>query len=157
MQPYPLWKFIVLIVVAVIGAIYAAPNLYGMQPAVQISLDSGEPLPAEFGGVVDKTLDAAGIHPDSSKGEAKNWVVRLPNEEMQLKAFDVLNQNLPDHDKYVVALNLVSRTPAWLAACGGKPIALALDLRGGVHLLIVVDANEVRKKAVERYVNDLPT
>ncbi len=157
MQPYPLWKFIVLIVVGVLGAIYALPNLYGMQPAVQISLESGEPLPADFGGTVDKTLDGGGIHPESSKLDGKNWVVRMPNEEAQLKAFDVLNQNLPDHDKYVVALNLVPRTPAWLAAFGAKPMALGLDLRGGVHLLIEVDSSEVKKKAVERYLTDLPT
>jgi preprotein translocase subunit SecD len=157
MQPYPLWKFILLIVVAVVGAIYAAPNLYGMQPAVQISLESGEALPADFGATIDQTLQAAGVHADSTKLETKNWVVRLGNEETQLKAFDVLTSNLPDHDKYVVALNLVSRTPPWLSAFGGKPMALGLDLRGGVHLLIEVDADAVRKKAVERYLTDLPT
>jgi preprotein translocase subunit SecD len=157
MQPYPLWKYLVLIVVGLLGTIYALPNLYGMQPAVQISSESGEGLPSDFGAQVEKALEGTEVRPDSSRAEGSNWVVRLPDESQQLRAFDLLNQKLPSHNNYIIALNLVSRSPGWLAALGAKPMALGLDLRGGVHLLMEVDAGEVKKKAVKRYVAELPT
>ncbi len=154
MQPYSLWKFVLLIVVGLIGCIYAAPNLYGHDPAVQISTQSGDPLPADFGGQVDKVLEGAGLKPLASRMESKHWIARFGNEETQLKAADALKKDLPQG--HVVALNLAPKTPGWLSALGAKPMALGLDLRGGVHFLLEVDADEVRKKAVERYLTDLP-
>ena len=154
MQPYSLWKFITLIVVGLIGAVYALPNLYGQDPAVQISTQSGDPLPADFGAQLDKALEGSDLKPESSRIEAQHWVLRFGNEEAQLKADETLKKNLPR--TYVVALNLASKTPAWLAALGAKPMALGLDLRGGVHFLLEVDAEDVKKKAVERYLTDLP-
>src|ERR1051326_2989631 len=106
MQPYPLWKFLVLILVGVLGAVYALPNLYGMQPAVQISTQSGDPLPADFGTQVDTALAGTDIKPESSKLDGKSWVVRFDDATTQLRAFDVLSDKLPNHNDYIVALNL---------------------------------------------------
>jgi preprotein translocase subunit SecD len=154
MQPYPLWKYITLILVTLIGALYALPNLYGEDPAVQISTQSGEPLPADFGAQVDKVLLAESLKAESSRVESLHWVLRLDGEETQLKTAEALKRGLPRG--YVVALNLANKTPAWLAALGAKPMALGLDLRGGVHFLLEVDTEDVKKTAVERYVTDLP-
>ena len=154
MQPYSTWKYVVLILVMVIGAIYAAPNLYGEDPAVQISRVSGEPLAADFGDQVNKLLTADGVVPAASSLENTQWIVRLKDEGTQLKTADALKRELGS--EYVVALNLASKTPDWLRKLGAKPMTLGLDLRGGVHFLLEVDIDDVKKKAVERYLNDLP-
>ncbi len=154
MHRYPLWKYLLLVVVALLGALYSAPNLYGEDPSVQISLDSGEALPANFGDTVEATLKEAQITPVGSALDQGRWVVRFENEEVQLGASDLLKRKLGS--RYIVALNLTSKTPAWLRAIGAKPMALGLDLRGGVHFLIEVDVEEVRKKAIEGYVNEIP-
>jgi preprotein translocase subunit SecD len=156
MQPYPLWKFVVLIVVGLLGLLYAAPNLYGHDPAVQISTVSGDPLPADFGANVEQALAGTDLKPLGSRLEQQHWLVRFANEELQLRAADVLKQKLPKADQYVVALNLAPKTPRWLSVFGAKPMALGLDLRGGVHFLMEVDAADIQKRAVDRYVTDLP-
>ncbi|MDI3258878.1 MAG: protein translocase subunit SecD [Sinobacteraceae bacterium] len=155
MHPYPVWKTLSLIVVVFVAAFYALPNLYGEAPAVQIGTVSGDALPADFAAQVDKALAADKIAYDSSRAEGKQWVVRFGDPETQLKAADALKRELGSG--YIVALNLASKTPAWLAAIGAKPMPLGLDLRGGVHLLLQVDIDDARKAAVQRYLNDLPT
>jgi preprotein translocase subunit SecD len=154
MKPYSSWKYIVLFVVTVVGVLYALPNLYGEDPAVQMSRVSGDPLPADFGDTVSKALAAASLSANASALEEQQWVVRFSDETVQLKAADALKRELGN--EYVVALNLASKTPAWLHKLGAKPMTLGLDLRGGVHFLLEVDIDDVRKKAVDRYLNDLP-
>jgi preprotein translocase subunit SecD len=154
MHPYASWKYVVLIFVMVVGALYASPNLYGEDPAVQITRVSGDPLAADFGNEVNKTLTDAGIKSEASSLENQQWLVRFADVTAQLKAADTLKASLGD--KYVVALNLAKRTPAFLRKIGAKPMTLGLDLRGGVHFLLEVDIDDVKKKAVERYLNDLP-
>lgn len=154
MHQYPLWKTVTLIVATLIGALYALPNIYGEAPAVQIATVSGDPLPADFGDQVSKALAADQISAESSRAEKGQWVVRFGGAETQLKAVDTLKQALGQG--YVVALNLASKTPAWLEALGARPMPLGLDLRGGVHLLLEVDIDDARKAAVQRYLNDLP-
>ncbi len=143
-----------LIVVTLIGALYALPNIYGEAPAVQIATASGDPVPADFGDQVGKALSDGHISAESSRAEKGQWVVRFTGTESQLKAVDALKQALGQG--YVVALNLASKTPAWLEAIGARPMPLGLDLRGGVHLLLEVDIDDARKAAVQRYLNDLP-
>ena len=155
MHQYPLWKTVTLIVATLIGALYALPNVYGEAPAVQIATVSGDPLPADFGGQVSKALAADQISADSSIEEKGQWVVRFASTETQLKAVDTLKHEFGQG--YIVALNLVSKTPAWLEAIGARPMRLGLDLRGGVQLLLEVDIDDARKAAVQRYLNDLPT
>lgn len=154
MKPYASWKYALLIIALIFGVLYAAPNLYGDDPSVQISLESGSPLPPELGEQIAETLKAAAIEPEGSGIETAQWVVRLKSSEDQLKAADELKRALGR--EYVVALNLASKTPAWLRKIGAKPMNLGLDLRGGVHFLLEVDIDEVRKKAVERIVTEVP-
>lgn len=154
MRPYATWKYVLLIAVLLLSSVYAAPNLFGEEPAVQISLDSGEPLSADFGERAAAALTAAGLTARESGLEEGQWVLRFDSEDTQLKASDALKKSLGDD--YVVALNLASRTPAWLRDFGAKPMALGLDLRGGVHFLLEVDVDEVRKKAIENYLTELP-
>lgn len=154
MKPYATWKYVVLIASLVFGLLYAAPNLYGEDPSVQISQESGDPLPGDFGERVGQALAADSLTPGSSGLEAHQWVVRFDSTEAQLAAADVLKRELGRG--YVVALNLASKTPDWLRAIGARPMNLGLDLRGGVHFLLEVDLDDVRQKAVDRIVNEVP-
>ncbi|MGQ0697091.1 MAG: protein translocase subunit SecD [Panacagrimonas sp.] len=155
MRPYATWKYVLLVFALLLSGLYAAPNLFGEQPAVQVQRDSGDPLPADFNVQVNAALTAAGVKSESGALEDGRWVVRFKSEEDQLQANDVLRKSLGH--SYVVALNLAPRTPDWLRSFGAKPMALGLDLRGGVHLLLEVDVEEVRKKAIENYVVELPS
>lgn len=154
MHPYPTWKYLVLLLALVVGVLYSAPNLYGEDPAVQISSQSGDALPASFDEQVAKALASDGIEAVDSSADHKQWIVRLRDETEQLKAADALKAELGE--SYVVALNLAPKTPHWLKSLGAKPMALGLDLRGGVHFLLEVDVDDVRKKTVEGLAADLP-
>ncbi len=154
MRPYATWKYVVLVLVLALSTLYALPNVFGEQPAVQVQLDTGAPLSASFGEQVRNALSEAGIESDGGGLEDGRWVVRLQSEDDQLKANDVLKKALGN--RYVVALNLAPRTPQWLRDLGGKPMALGLDLRGGVHFLLQVDVADVRSKAIENYVTEIP-
>jgi preprotein translocase subunit SecD len=154
MRPYATWKYVALLLVLLISGLYAAPNLFGEQPAVQISQSSGEPLQADFGTRVASALADAKVASESMGLEDGRFVVRFKAEESQLQANDVLKRALGN--AYVVALNLAPRTPAFLRGLGARPMALGLDLRGGVHFLLEVDVDEVRKKAIENYVTEIP-
>ena len=154
MKPYARWKYVLLMLVAAFGALYALPNLFGDEPSVQVSHQSGDPLPPAFGDEVARALATVSLTPTKSGLEDKRYVVRFADDTAQLKAADALKRELGA--RYVVALNLAPKTPAWLQALGGRPMALGLDLRGGVHFLIEVDIEDVRKKAVESYLTELP-
>jgi preprotein translocase subunit SecD len=152
MKPFPAWKYALLVFALVIGALYAAPNLYGDDPSVQISLDDGSrPDLAE---AVRTALDGSDIAVRSSRLEGDRWVVRFEEADDQLQAADLLRRSLGRG--HVVALNLATKTPAWLQDLGAKPMNLGLDLRGGVHFLLEVDVEDLQAKARERYLNDLP-
>src|SRR5690349_16471446 len=102
MRPYATWKYVLLIVVLLLGSLYAAPNLFGEQPAVQISLESGDPVSAELGDRVHKILEEAKQVPLSDGVADKGkWVVRFGDEETQLRASDALRNDLGND--YVVA------------------------------------------------------
>lgn len=154
MQPYATWKYVVLIVVMILGALYAAPNLYGEDPAVQIATQSGDPLANDFGDVVSKTLTAANVQPKRNGLTNQQWLISFNDESAQRTAADALKRALGND--YVVALTFSSKTPEWLRKVGAKPMTLGLDLRGGVHFLLEVDIDDVKKKSVERYLIDLP-
>ncbi len=154
MKPYATWKYILLVLVAAFGVLYSLPNLYGDEPSVQISTNGGDSLPAGFAAQVAKSMQQAKLNPTGSALEGQQWVVRLPDGSEQLQAAEALKRDLGP--QYVVALNLAPKTPAWLSALGARPMALGLDLRGGVHFLLEVDIDDVRTKAVNRYLTDLP-
>ena len=143
----PLWKYFLVVIVIVTAFIYAAPNLYGEYPAVQIMgteqvvVDDNALLMAK------NALQAAGITYQDVLFDNQRFLFRFSSTDVQLHAKDVLQQALGDN--YSVALNLSSATPNWLLKIGAMPMRLGLDLRGGVHLLYQVDVNSVLQQRIE--------
>lgn len=140
---YPLWKNIMLIGILLIGLIFALPNLFGADPAVQISAGDNAVVNTEAVDQVKQVLTTQNFPYLSVEQNAENLLVRFNDTDIQLKARDALKTALGNN--YVVALNLASRTPRWLEALGANPMKLGLDLRGGVHFLLEVDVNALIK------------
>lgn len=135
---YPAWKYILIAVVLAISGIYALPNLYPDEPAVQITgATAGTQLSADVLTQAESLLTKAGLSYHNGSFENNSVLVRLPNAEEQLKAQEVLRRDLGD--QYVIALNLAQTTPQWLKNLGAKPMKLGLDLRGGVRFVLEVD------------------
>ena len=155
MNRYPAWKYLLLIVVMVVGIFYALPNLYGEDPAVQVSPARGAKIDDSIEGLVQTRLADASLQPKRIERGDNNLLVRFDSTDDQLRAADVLREALGDD--YVVALNLAPSTPAWLQAINALPMYLGLDLRGGVHFLMEVDMDAAIAKALERYSSDLRT
>jgi len=150
---YPWWKNLLIVVVVAVGALYALPNLYGEDPALQISSTRGADITDVTLGDVRSELQRQGIKPQSIDLEPQGLVVRFANTEDQLKARDQLGLFM--QDDYVIALNLAPATPDWLRAFNALPMYLGLDLRGGVHFLMEVDTDAAVQMAEDRYVGDL--
>ncbi len=154
MNRYPLWKYLMILAAVAIGFLYTLPNFYGEVPAVQVSplrsnLKADAALMARIEDTLKKTsLESTGIAMDATSVKA-----RFAGTEEQLKAKDALQTALGDD--YVVALNLLSRSPQWLASIGALPMYLGLDLRGGVHFLMQVDMKAALSKKLEAYSNDI--
>lgn len=153
MNRYPLWKFVLIGTVIVIGLLYTIPNFFGESPAVQIS-PAKTSLKLDEGLLrkVEDTLKLADIPFDGVFMDASGVKVRFANTDTQLLAKDKLVANLGKD--YTVALNLVPQTPNWLQSIGAKPMYLGLDLRGGVHFLLQVDMKAALDKAAESTVGD---
>ncbi len=165
MNRYPLWKYIVIVIALLIGAIYTLPNFFGEAPAVQVSAGK---VTVKIDGAtqerVTKILSSAQIEPKGIQFEkigANGTIkIRLDNTDNQLKAKDVLQKALnPDANdqSYVIALNLISNTPSWLSSMGAMPMYLGLDLRGGVHFLLQVDMRGALQKKLESLSTDVRT
>lgn len=145
---YPWWKNLLVIVVIVLAFVYALPNLYVEDPAVQIS--AGNSTPALAQPIIDniqQTLAAANISYKKMEPESHGLLLRFTSTDTQLKAKELIQAALGEN--YLVALNLAPATPAWLRALNAMPMKLGLDLRGGVHLLLQVDVDLVIKQRVE--------
>ncbi|MDQ2694294.1 MAG: protein translocase subunit SecD [Pseudomonadota bacterium] len=155
MNRYPLWKYLLIGLVTVVGMLYALPNLFGEDPAVQISPSRGAVVDQALHGRVASALDNARLAYRRLELTPGRLLVRFADTETQLKAADVLQQALGGD--FVVALNLAPSTPGWLQALNMRPMYLGLDLRGGVHFLMEVDMNAVVRQAEESYVNDVRT
>jgi preprotein translocase subunit SecD len=155
MNQYPAWKYLLIIVLLVVGILYALPNLYGEDPAVQVSSLRGAPLGDTLAGVVETRLADSKLKPKSIEAANERLLVRFTNTEDQLAAADLIKEALGAD--YVVALNLAPSTPHWLQDIGALPMYLGLDLRGGVHFLMEVDMDAAIQKALERYASDLRT
>jgi len=154
MNRYPLWKYLLIALVLLAGLIYTLPNFYGESPAVQVqSLRSGQKADTALMQRVESALQAAGLHPDVVTLDATSVKARFTDTDSQLKAKDVLQANLGED--YVVALNLLSNSPQWLAGIHALPMYLGLDLRGGVHFLLQVDMKAALDKSLEAAVSDL--
>ena len=138
LNKYPWWKNLIIVVVITIGVIYALPNLYAPDPAIQISGDSSsEQLEQAQLQRAGAALTKEGIDYFGETVSDGRALIRLRDKNLQLRAKAVVQRALGDG--YVVALNLAETTPAWLAAIGAQPMKLGLDLSGGVHFLLEVD------------------
>ena len=152
---YPLWKYILVLAVLLVSFLYALPNLYGEDPAVQVAPQRGVTLDKTVTDRVLAVIDQRGIVPLSSGVDQRGLLVRFANTDDQLVAQDAIRADIGT--QFTVALNLASATPGWLTAVGALPMYLGLDLRGGVHFLLQVDMPGAVRQADERYLSDLRT
>ena len=150
---YPWWKWAVIALVIVPGLFYALPNLFGNDPGIQIRGVRGSAIESADFDRVRTLLSAAGLDPKGAVLDEDGLRLRFVSPEMQLKARDVLQQELGT--QYTVALTLLPDAPAWLTSAGARPMYLGLDLRGGVHFLMEVDMASVVRRAEDRYVTDI--
>ncbi|PHY81346.1 protein translocase subunit SecD (plasmid) [Serratia marcescens] len=150
---YPLWKYLMLIVVILVGLLYALPNIYGEDPAVQITGARGVAASETTLDQVRTVLEKDNIASKSIALENGAILARFKDPDVQLRAREALVTELGD--KFVVALNLAPATPTWLAMLGAEPMKLGLDLRGGVHFLMEVDMDTALSKLQEQTMDTL--
>jgi len=156
MNRFPLWKYVLIGITLVVAFLYALPNFFGEVPAVQVSpVRTSEKVDAALLGRVESTLKTAALATSGVELAGNSIKARFVSTDMQIKAKDALQSTLGD--RYTVALNLVSASPAWLSSIGALPMYLGLDLRGGVHFLLEVDMAAALDKAAIRYQNDFRT
>ena len=159
MNRYPVWKYAIIVVALLVGILYTLPNFFGEAPAVQVSSAKATvKVDAAVQQRVQAALDAAGVKPDMIGLEGTSIRARFDTPDIQLKAKDAIQKALvpdPDDAHYIVALNLVSRSPAWLTAIHAAPMYLGLDLRGGVHFMLQVDMQAALTKKAESYAGDI--
>lgn len=152
---YPLWKNLLVLIVVLVGSLYALPNLFGQDPAMDIAAPKRAAISADMADTLTKALVDAGITPKAVEPNEGRLLVRFESGEDQLKAQEVVASVLPKG--YTKALTLSADVPAWLTAIGGRPMSLGLDLRGGIHVLIDVDMEAALAQAVDRYAGDVGT
>jgi preprotein translocase subunit SecD len=154
MNRYPAWKNLIIVAALIIGCFYTIPNFFGESPAVQIS-------PARATTVIDpallarvqESLESANVTVEAAYLDPNGIKVRFADTDTQLRAKDIIQRELGDG--FVVALNLLSNTPRWMAAFNARPMYLGLDLRGGVHFLLQIDMETALTKAADRYLQDM--
>jgi preprotein translocase subunit SecD len=161
MNRYPVWKYVLLAIALLVGLVYTLPNFFGEAPAVQVS--SGKAtlkLDAAMAPRVEQILTKAGLHADFVQFEGNSVKARFDDLDTQRKAKDAISVALnpdPTNPSYIVALNLLSRSPNWLTAVRALPMFLGLDLRGGVYFLMQVDMKSALTKKVEALTGDIRT
>ena len=151
----PIWKYFLVVIVLGLCALYAMPNLYGEDHAIQISASRNAVVNEQLLARVESTLANAEIKTKRSELDVDKLLIRLFDSDSQLVARETIQRALGDD--YIVAMNLAPDTPQWLADLGGSPMKLGLDLRGGVHFLMEVDMNSAIAKAQEDLVGDFRT
>ena len=151
---FPLWKNVLILLVIVFGFIFAAPNLYPPDPAIQLSGQSGAMVIDELVlQKVEQALDDAGIEYFAGEADGESALIRLRDIDRQLRAKEVIQAEMGGN--YIVALNLAPTTPKWLSDLGGQPMKLGLDLRGGVHFLLEVDLDAALTTRLEGDLQDI--
>ena len=154
MNQYPLWKYLLVLAALLAGLIYTLPNFYGESPAVQVSpLRASHKADVALMGRMEAALKAANLNPEMIALEGNSVKARFADTDSQLKAKDILAGQLGED--YIVALNLLPRSPQWLTGLNALPMYLGLDLRGGVHFLLQVDMNAALNKALEAASGDI--
>jgi preprotein translocase subunit SecD len=161
MNRYPLWKYAIILVALVIGVLYTLPNFFGEEPAVQVSSTrSSVAIDSSTRARIEQALAQVGIKANATTQDHDSIKVRFDNTDTQLKAKDAISRALnpdPNDAPYVVALNLLSKTPTWMASINARPMYLGLDLRGGVHFMLQVDMQAALTKKADSYAGDLRT
>ncbi|MEM9530113.1 MAG: protein translocase subunit SecD [Pseudomonadota bacterium] len=153
MNQYPAWKYLLIVAIVVLGFLYAMPNLYGEDRALQVSALSGIEMSGAVRDDVESALKLEEIAVKSVELNENRILVRLAEGADQEEAANLLKVRLGGN--YVVAPNLAPATPGWLTGVGGKPMVMGLDLQGGVHFLMEVDMETALNQARQRYVEDI--
>ncbi len=158
MNRYPLWKYAILLVALLVGVIYTLPNLFGEAPAVQVSSARATvKVDASLVVRVQQVLEVAGLRAEFVLFDGNSVKARFSDTDLQIRAKDAiakgLNPDLSD-PSYIIALNLLSRSPSWLTSLRALPMSLGLDLRGGVHFLMQVDMKSAITKKAESLAGD---
>ena len=161
MNRYPVWKYAIIVIALLLGVIYTLPNFFGEAPAVQVS-SSKVTFKVDTATLakVEEALRAGGVPPTLVSLEGASIRARFETTEAQLKAKDIIQKALvPDaaDPAYVVALNLISRSPTWLTALHSAPMYLGLDLRGGVHFMLQVDMKAALTQKIDSLAGDIRT
>ena len=152
MNRYPLWKNLLVLIAVVGGGLVALPNIYGDDPAVLISREDQGAISEMEADSARRALAVSGFEILGARTRGNSLLIRFDSVEAQLSARDLLVEQLGPG--YILALDLVPRTPDWIAALGLRPMSLGLDLQGGVHFLFEVDTDSVVTKRVEGYADD---
>jgi preprotein translocase subunit SecD len=155
MNQYPAWKYLLIMLVLVMGVLYALPNMFGEDPALQVTSARGQTIPLDLEATIESAIVSENLSFKNKEKARNRLLYRFNSTEDQLRGADVLKSALGE--QYVVALNLAHATPTWLRALGGKPMTLGLDLQGGVHFLMQVDMETARSQQLDRYVDDMRT
>lgn len=150
---FPLWKNLLILIVFLIGFIYALPNLFGDDPSVQVSFSNVSTVETAQVQQIEELVKQAGMTIKEVETGNGNILIRFNDTNDQLKSADLLRDRLGNDA--TVALNLAPATPGWLRAFGASPMYLGLDLRGGVHFMLEVDMDAAVKQAEERYNDDV--
>ena len=153
MNRYPAWKYFLIVFVLLFATVYALPNIYPEDPAIQVSNVVDGTIGDTIMGQVTETLDKKKVAWKSMAETPQGLVIRFHNADTQLLASSLLRDWAPPG--YIVALNLATTTPGWLRSLNAAPMNLGLDLRGGVHFLLEVDVVAAREKAIRGYHNEL--
>ena len=144
---YPLWKYVLIVVVIICAFIYAAPNLYGEYPAVQVIGANSTQIDDNTLEKIKETLAQAGVNYQDVQFQNQTLLYRFASTDIQLKAKEAIQAALGEN--YLVAINLAPATPKWLKSINAVPMKLGLDLRGGVHFLLQVDVDSVMQQRVD--------
>ncbi|MEM1244049.1 MAG: protein translocase subunit SecD, partial [Pseudomonadota bacterium] len=154
MNKFPLWKNLLLLVILFIGIIYALPNIYGEDPAIQITGNSSQAkIDAPLTDKVKSVLTTNKIPYREIEQQDNSLIILFENTDTQLKAISFVKQAIGN--QYTAALNLIPATPDWLRNIGAEPVKLGLDLRGGIHFLLDVDVGTVVKRRLQGMVKTM--
>ena len=159
MNRYPVWKYAIIVIAMLLGVVYTLPNFFGEAPAVQVSSSKSTiKVDTQVLQKVEDALKAASLLPQTVSLEGSSIRARFENTDQQLKAKDAIQKALTPEfgdSPFVVALNLVSRSPDWLTSLHASPMYLGLDLRGGVHFMLQVDMQAALTQRLESLAGDL--
>ena len=148
MNKFSIYQYLLILIVLVLGALYALPNLYPTQPSIQVAYtDSARSADQSLLNDLEQILDESKVQYDDMFLRENKIVIKLPDVDTQIESKTILQQTLLD--RVIIALNLEPSTPQWLKDLGGNPVKLGLDLSGGVHFLLEVDIDTAQQGRLE--------